>query len=76
VEECFELAKQEVGLADYEVCHYPAWYQHITLFMLLAVLTVARHAIAPQHHQKHLYIPPLRVTLSLLELRRLLNRFV
>jgi len=47
VEECFELAKQEVGLADYEVRHYTAWYRHITLSMLaLAFLTVVRHAIA------------------------------
>ena len=53
VEECFELAKQEVGLADYEVRHYTAWYRHITLSMLaLAFLSVVRHAIVLDEHPK------------------------
>jgi SRSO17 transposase len=34
VEECFEMAKQEVGLADYEVRSWHGWYRHITLAML------------------------------------------
>jgi len=60
VEECFELAKQEVGLADYEVRHYLAWYRHITLAMLaLAFLTVVRRAIVlDAHPKKRLGRPP------------------
>lgn len=43
VEECFELAKSEVGLDEYEVRHWTGWYRHITLSMLaLAFLTVIR----------------------------------
>ncbi|HEV2460897.1 MAG TPA: IS701 family transposase [Ktedonobacterales bacterium] len=48
VEQAFELAKQEVGLDEYEVRHWTGWYRHITLAMLaLAYLTVVRrHARA------------------------------
>jgi SRSO17 transposase len=43
VEECFELAKQEVGLADYEIRSRHGWYRHITLAMLaLAFLAAMR----------------------------------
>jgi SRSO17 transposase len=43
IEECFEAAKQEVGLADYEVRSWHGWYRHITLSMLaLAFLAVMR----------------------------------
>src|SRR4051812_7346089 len=31
IEECFEVAKQEVGLADYEIRSRHGWYRHITL---------------------------------------------
>ena len=50
VEECFELAKDEVGLDHYEVRHWTGWYRHITLAMwALAYLTVTRaHASLPQ----------------------------
>jgi SRSO17 transposase len=34
IEECFEVAKQEVGLADYEIRSWHGWYRHITLAML------------------------------------------
>ena len=41
VEECFEAAKQEAGLDNYQVRKYDAWYRHITLAMLaLAFLAV------------------------------------
>src|SRR3954452_25275638 len=33
IEECFELAKQEVGLADYEIRSRHGWYRHVTLAM-------------------------------------------
>lgn len=44
IEECFELGKNEVGLDEYEVRHWPGWYRHITLSMwALAFLTVTRY---------------------------------
>lgn len=43
VEQCFEGAKQEVGLDQYEVRSYQGWYRHITLACLAhAFLTVLR----------------------------------
>ena len=43
IEECFELAKQEGGLADYEIRSRHGWYRHITLAMLaLAFLATMR----------------------------------
>ena len=45
VEEAFELAKQQVGLDEYEVRHWQGWYRHITLSMFaLAFLTVVKVA--------------------------------
>ena len=45
VEECFEAAKQEVGLADYEVRSWRGWHRHVTLAMLaLALLAGLRLA--------------------------------
>jgi SRSO17 transposase len=41
VEECFEAAKQEVGLADYEV---RSWHRHVTLAMLALALLAALRA--------------------------------
>ncbi len=54
VEECFELAKDEVGLDQYEVRHWTGWYRHITLAMwALAFLTVTRaHAVQLQAQKK------------------------
>ena len=43
MEEAFELAKQQVGLDEYEVRHWRGWYRHITLAMFaLAFLTVVK----------------------------------
>jgi SRSO17 transposase len=43
IEEGFEAAKGEVGLADYQVRRYPAWYRRITLALLAhAYLAVTR----------------------------------
>ncbi len=43
VEEGFEVAKNEVGLDEYEVRKYNAWHRHITLVMLAhAALAVVR----------------------------------
>jgi SRSO17 transposase len=43
IEEGFERAKGEVGLDQYEVRRYDAWYRHITLCLLAhAFLEVTR----------------------------------
>jgi SRSO17 transposase len=53
IEECFELGKDEVGLDEYEVRHWPGWYRHITLSMLaLAFLTVTRSQAAQAEIEK------------------------
>ena len=44
IDECFEEAKGEVGLDQYEVRRWDGWYRHITLAMLAqAYLGVIRH---------------------------------
>lgn len=44
VEECFEHAKMECGLADYEVRTHTGWYRHITMSMLaFAFLSLLKH---------------------------------
>lgn len=44
IEECFELAKNELGLDHYEVRSWQGWHRHSTLVMLsLAFLVVTRH---------------------------------
>lgn len=43
IECCFEAAKQETGLDEYEVRSWHGWYRHVTLSLLaLAFLTVVR----------------------------------
>jgi hypothetical protein len=43
VEQCFEEAKGQAGLDEYEVRRWPSWHRHITLMMLAhAWLTVVR----------------------------------
>lgn len=43
IEESFQSAKGEVGLDQYQVRRYDAWYRHITLVMLAhAFLTITR----------------------------------
>lgn len=47
VEECFERAKGDCGLADYEVRSWVGWYRHVTLSLFaLAVLAVIRSRVA------------------------------
>ena len=54
IQECFEIGKDEVGLDEYEVRHWPGWYRHITLSMwALAFLTVTRlQALQAEQAQK------------------------
>ena len=49
IEECFEEAKGQVGLDQYEVRRWDGRYWHITLSMLAqAYLAVVRHQAAEQ----------------------------
>lgn len=44
IEVCFEQAKGEVGMMDYEVRSWHGWHRHVSLAMAaLAFLTVMRH---------------------------------
>jgi hypothetical protein len=67
VEECFETAKGEVGLDQYEVRSWSGWYRHITLVLFAhAYLTVVRaQTQAPQPRKKktpRYPQPPHRIT--------------
>ncbi|MEX5721780.1 IS701 family transposase [Geodermatophilus maliterrae] len=46
IEECFQAAKNEAGLASYQVRDYTAWYRHITLAMLAHAYLSATRASA------------------------------
>ena len=49
VEQCFEEAKGEVGLDQYEVRSWTGWYRHITLAMwAYALLTGLRATQLPR----------------------------
>lgn len=44
IEECFQAAKNECGLDQYEVRRYVDWYRHITLAILAhAFLAATAH---------------------------------
>ncbi|MFI9604598.1 IS701 family transposase [Streptomyces sp. NPDC052043] len=46
IEECFQAAKNECGLDQYEVRRYTGWYRHITLAMLAhAFLAATAHQV-------------------------------
>ncbi len=46
IEECFQAAKNQAGLASYQVRDYTAWYRHITLAMLAHAYLSATRASA------------------------------
>jgi SRSO17 transposase len=46
IEECFQAAKNECGLDQYEVRRYVGWYRHITLAMLAHAFLAAMTAHA------------------------------
>jgi SRSO17 transposase len=72
VESSFEVAKGEVGLAQYEVRSWTAWYRHITLAMgALALLTVMRAGtIAVDMLKKSLLSPTPASPLAAFKARR------
>jgi SRSO17 transposase len=78
VEECFEVAKQAVGLDDYEVRSWQGWYRHITLAMLaLAFLVAMRVTLnaAPPPTGNDAPSRPM-VALSVCEIRHLISRLL
>jgi SRSO17 transposase len=49
IEDCFEAAKGEVGLDEYEVRKWDGWHRHVTLCLLAhAYLAVVRSAAAQE----------------------------
>lgn len=53
VEECFELAKGECGLDEYEVRSWTGWHRHVTLSLFaLAVVAVIRSRTAEPARRK------------------------
>ena len=53
IEECFEEAKGQVGLDQYEVRRWDGWYRHITLAMLAhAYLSVIRHQASSRGYSR------------------------
>lgn len=52
IEECFEQARQETGLDEYEVRSWNGWHRHITLSMLahatLAVIRSRTNSTSPK----------------------------
>ena len=77
-EECFEVAKQEVGLDDYEVRSWQGWYRHITLAMLaLAFLVAMRVTLnaSPPPTGNDAPSQPM-VALSVCEIRHLISRLL
>jgi SRSO17 transposase len=66
IEVGFEQAKGEVGLDQYQVRHWTAWYRHITLALLAHAFLAVLQASAPP--------PPLnQIPLTLPEVRRLIQ---
>jgi SRSO17 transposase len=50
VEDCFEAAKGEVGLDEYEVRKWDGWHRHITLCLLAHAFLVVLRSVA-EHEQ-------------------------
>jgi SRSO17 transposase len=48
IEECFQTAKTETGLDQYQVRRYDAWYRHVTLAMLAHAYLSVTAATAPK----------------------------
>ena len=53
IEECFELAKGDCGLDEYEVRSWAGWHRHVTLSLLaLAVVAVIRSRVVEPSARK------------------------
>ncbi|WP_406337021.1 IS701 family transposase [Streptomyces sp. NBC_00649] len=60
IEECFQAAKNECGLDEYEVRRYPGWYRHITLAMLAHAFLAAMAAAAIERGTEETITAPSR----------------
>ncbi len=81
IEECFEEAKGQVGLDQYEVRKWDGWYRHITLAMLAhAYLAVIKYqSISQDGSEEKGDCPGLDerlIPMTVPEVRRLLTRLV
>lgn len=72
VEECFEIAKQDCGLADYEVRSWHGWHRHVTLSML--ALAFLRPCVCGSTRQEGASRRPLEpIAYSMPEIRHLIG---
>ena len=78
IEECFEEAKGEVGLDQYEVRRWDGWYRHITLAMLASGVSGGDPASGDGTRRKGGCYGPdeALIPLTVPEVRRLLTRLV
>ncbi|MEU0374872.1 hypothetical protein ABZ070_32665 [Streptomyces sp. NPDC006283] len=60
IEECFQAAKNECGLDEYEARRYVGWYRHITLAMLAHAFFAAMAAAAVEKGADETTPPTLR----------------
>jgi len=51
VEECFQAAKDQVGLDHYQVRRYDAWYRHVTLVLVAQGFLAAVRAQAASNRR-------------------------
>ena len=66
IEECFKLAKSQLGLADYEVRSWVGWHRHMTLVLAAQVfLTRLRAQVEPMNEGSKSLSPPLAAAGSL-----------
>ncbi len=52
IEDCFEQAKGEVGLDEYEVRKWDGWHRHITLCLLAHAFLVVVVRLAAEHEER------------------------
>jgi SRSO17 transposase len=52
VEECFQQAKNQAGLDEYQVRDWRAWYAHITLSMAAHAWLVVARTLAQKGNQR------------------------
>jgi SRSO17 transposase len=60
IEECFQAAKNECGLDQYEVRRYVGWYRHITLAMLAHAFLATVAAAEIERGAEETVTPPSR----------------
>ncbi|MBW4528934.1 MAG: IS701 family transposase [Phormidium tanganyikae FI6-MK23] len=66
IEECFKLAKSQLGLADYEVRSWVGWHRHMTLVIAAQVfLSGLRAQVEPRIKDAESASPPLALVGSL-----------